>query len=227
MVTAHEPPRLAALARREMPNLVALDSRAPDHAPWRALTVLQSDPNTAGVRTIVLGFTSESGQQALPLGPFVTLAKPLSVDVAVNTVKRFAARRPDPILIADDDPDVVRILGEALAAAGLATHGASTATEVLKAFDTLRPSAVVMDLLMTGLDAFSAMARLQIDRSLRNVPFILLAPRELSALEMDRLRRAVENASRNAENQLQPVIDILAQGVLDESALDRMFQSQG
>ena len=44
---------------------------------------------------------------------------------------------------------------------------------------------------------------------------------------MDRLRRAVEKASRNAENQLQPVIDILAQGVLDESALDRMFQSQG
>ena len=227
LVTAHEPPRLAALSRREMPNLVALDARAPDHAAWRALTVLQSDPNTAAVRTIVLGFTSDAGQQALPLGPFVTLAKPLGVDDAVNTVKRFAARRPDPVLIADDDPDVVRILAEGLTAAGLATQGASTATEVLKAFDTLRPSAVVMDLLMTGLDAFSAMARMQIDRSLRNVPIILLAPRELSALEMDRLRRAVENASRNAETQLQPVLDILAQAVLDEAAHDRMLQMQG
>ena len=221
--SASEPPRLAAIARRETPNLVALDSRAPDHAAWRAFTVLQSDPKTATARTLVLGFAGERGDRALPFGPFVTLAKPLTIDDAAEKIQRVAARRPDPVLIADDDPDVVRILGETLTAAGLTVQGASTATEVLKAFDSLRPSALVMDLLMTGLDALSAMARMQLDRSLRNVPIVLLAPRELTALEMDRLRRAVETSTRNAEIQLQPVLDILAQAVLDDAVQDRFM----
>jgi signal transduction histidine kinase/CheY-like chemotaxis protein len=122
-----EPTQVAALTRRERPRVVALDARAPDHGAWRALGALQAEPGTAAVPTLLYAHQDDAGESALDFGVVTLLAKPLSVEDAADVVQRAAGGRDDiTVTIADDDRDVRRILGEALAAAGCNVRTASS-----------------------------------------------------------------------------------------------------
>ena len=57
-----------------------------------------------------------------------------------------------PILVVDDDPHIREVVRFALAREGFAVAEAGDGAEALRAFDTLRPRLVVLDVLMPELD---------------------------------------------------------------------------
>ncbi|MBI5595969.1 MAG: response regulator [Elusimicrobia bacterium] len=79
------------------------------------------------------------------------------------------------ILLVDDDPAILELLGERLGAEGFRTTTAEDAKQALIQAESVRPSLVIMDVQMpgfgTGLDA---LAELRAHPRLAGVPVIIL-----------------------------------------------------
>jgi PAS domain S-box-containing protein len=234
---AGEPGRIAALARRERPDIVALDARAPDHGAWRALAALQSEPATAEL-ALLLFANGDSPGRAVDLGTMIVLAKPLSVEAATQRVLQQLPARSgagdagddgstvgvrgagSTVLIADDDPDVRRILGSALVAAGCEVRTAGSGGELLDIARRLQPDLVIVDLVMPGMDGIEAIAIMRSERALRQVQLVGLVSREPVEAEMEQLSASVEAIARGGHAQPRPTADLL-RAAIDSSTAAR------
>jgi CheY-like chemotaxis protein len=208
---------LASLARRERPQLIALDVRAPDHAAWRALCALQADRATADVPLMLLAPEDNLAETSLDLGRMRVLTKPLSVEHATRMVLSLSASAQQPlVLIADDDPDVRRILGEALTAAGCEVRAASSGAEALDLARRIVPHVAVIDLLMPGMDGIEAIAGLRAEPALQHVEAIALVGAELAEEEMERLSGSMDMLERGRRGRLRPTAELLRDAVQAE-----------
>jgi CheY-like chemotaxis protein len=107
-------------------------------------------------------------------------------------VRAAAGDHSATVLIADDDPDVRRILGEALRSAGCEVHTASSGGEALDMARRLEPAVALVDLLMPGMDGVEAIAVMRSEPALQDVQVIAILSRELAEEEMERLTDSIE-----------------------------------
>jgi two-component system response regulator MprA len=83
----------------------------------------------------------------------------------------------DPvILVVDDDPSIRRMLARTLAAEGFAVSVASDGGSALVAIERAMPDAVVLDVMMPGLDGLAVCRRLR--AAGHDVPVLLLTARD-------------------------------------------------
>ncbi|MBW3630157.1 MAG: response regulator, partial [Gemmatimonadetes bacterium] len=208
-----DPIRLVALARRESPDLIALDAGAPEYSAWRALSALREDIRTDTIPTVLLVSDEENPDMAMDLGTFAVLSKPVSLDRVSRAVRRAASRTAGcAVVIAEDDPDLRRILGEALAAAGCTARAAADGEEALEVMMLAEADVALLDLVMPGLDGIATIARMRARSSLRALPVILFVNPELTLAEMEELQQSVLSTARKVAVPLRPVLDILAEG---------------
>lgn len=76
------------------------------------------------------------------------------------------------ILVVDDDPDLLALIGMRLGSAGYSVAQAASGLEALELFRAERPRAVVTDLRMDGMDGHALFERLQVEAP--SVPVIIL-----------------------------------------------------
>ena len=209
VIGATEPSQFAALARREEPQLLALDARAPDHGAWRAVGALQTEAATARIPVLLFAHQDERGETAIDLGFLTVLSKPISVEHATEMVRAAVGEQAATVLIADDDPDVRRILGEALSAAGWEVHAAASGGEALDMARRLQPTVALVDLLMPGMDGVEAIAVMRSEPALQNVQVIAILSREMADEEMERLTDSIEAVGRGHRARTLPTADIL------------------
>lgn len=205
-----EPSQVASLVRREAPQLCAMDALAPQHGAWRAVGVLQSETATSNVPLLLYAHQDEAGETAIDLGFLTMLSKPISVERATGLVLPAGPGEDPPrVLIADEDPDVRRILGAALTAAGCDVRTASSGGEALDMARRQQPDVAVMDLLMPGMDGIEVIAVMRSEPSLQDVQVIAIVSREMSEEEMERLTHAVEAVGRGHRARTVATADIL------------------
>jgi PAS domain S-box-containing protein len=209
VIGATEPSQFATLARREDPQLLALDARAPDYGAWRAVDALQAEPATSRIPIVLFAHQDDLGETAIDLGFLTVLAKPISVEHATEMVGAAAGGQPATVLIADDDPDVRRILGEALSAAGCEVQTASSGGEALDMARRLQPAVALVDLLMPGMDGVEAIAVMRSEPALRDVQVIAILSREMADEEMERLSGSIEAIGRGHRARTLATAEIL------------------
>ena len=83
-----------------------------------------------------------------------------------------------PILVVDDEPITLHLLGEQLRAAGHEVTLARTGEEALDCCRRLRVDLVIADWIMPGMDGLDLCGLLKGESSLRHIYFILLTARE-------------------------------------------------
>ncbi|MEK7704819.1 MAG: response regulator [Myxococcota bacterium] len=113
--------------------------------------------------------------------------------------QRDVGRRSSPILVADDDPAIVKFLAAALARHGAEVYQASGGEETLRLARELHPSLVVMDILMPGVDGAEVCKAMRADAELADVPVIFV-----SALDPQTLHRVADDAGAT-DYLLKPV----------------------
>jgi PAS domain S-box-containing protein len=204
-----DPARLVTMARRESPQIVALDLAAPDHAAWRAMAALRKDPHTDGIPTLLVVSDEERPGEALDLGVFTVMGKPISLERVANAVQSASGHLAGAsVMVADDDADLRRIVGEALAAAGCAVRAAADGAEALEALGIAPVDVAMFDLQMPGLDGLRTVARLRAEEGWQHLPAILLVGSELSPDDLAELERAVA-ATREVGMTPRPLGDVL------------------
>lgn len=209
VVGSTEPAQFASIVRRESPRLIALDACAPDHGAWRALEALQSEPTTAAVPMRLFAHQDNGAETSIDFGYLTMLSKPISVESATDIVLSATAEPAPTVLIADDDPDVRRILGETLTAAGCDVRTASSGGEVLDQARRMQPHVAVVDLLMPGMDGVEAIAVMRSEPALQSICVVALLSRELAAEEMDQLTSSIQAVSRSHRARTIATAEIL------------------
>jgi PAS domain S-box-containing protein len=209
VVGSCDPVRLVTMARREVPSVVAIDLAAPDQAGWRALAALRKDPRTDGLPTILMISDDEHPGEAVDLGVFTVVAKPVSLERMAEAVQKASGHLVGcAVMVADDDGDLRRIVGEALAAAGCAVRAVADGKEALEALAAAPVDVAVLDLLMPGLDGLGTVARLRSGEDGQRLPVVLLLSSELSQDDLRELERGVIEA-RDGGMTARPLADVL------------------
>ncbi len=81
-----------------------------------------------------------------------------------------------PILVVDDDPDILDTVGEVIAAEGIPVVVAANGQSALDLLaGGLRPSLVVLDLMMPVVSGWEVLAAIRADRALADVPVVVLS----------------------------------------------------
>lgn len=89
------------------------------------------------------------------------------------------------VLVVDDDPATVDVLNRYLTQEGFMVETASDGEEGYRRADEIRPDAIIMDVVMAGMNGWDALAQLKANPELANIPVIMLTIVE----EKDRARQ--------------------------------------
>ena len=81
------------------------------------------------------------------------------------------------VLLVDDDPVIVRLLEVNFRLGGFEVEGANRGEEALEKARATKPDAIVLDVMMPGLDGYQVCARLREDPDLADVPVVFLTAR--------------------------------------------------
>ena len=100
----------------------------------------------------------------------------------------MAQSAPALILVADDDPVIVRLLEVNFKLEGYDVETATHGEEALQKARDLRPALILLDVMMPGLDGWEVARHLKQDDATASIPILFLSAR---AQEEDR-RRGLE-----------------------------------
>ncbi|GEJ55401.1 response regulator [Anaeromyxobacter diazotrophicus] len=173
----------AALARRRF-ALVVLDVLLPDGDGLELLAEIKCSPDHGETPVMLLSSEAEVQHRirGLQTGADEYVGKPYDASLLVararELVRRTGSDEPAPprrpVLVIDDSATAREALRAALEGAGFTVVTADSGGEGLRAAADRRPSAVVVDGVMPGMDGATFIRRLRGDAVLRTTPCILL-----------------------------------------------------
>jgi DNA-binding response OmpR family regulator len=171
--------------------LILLDVVLPDGDGTQLLAELKAEPRTSGIPVILLSSAAELERRRRDptLAADEYMPKPYDVDRLIGRARDLVrapemARPAGPILLIDDSATFREELGHALGAAGYGILLASTGEEGLRLVGESRPSAVIVDGHLPGIDGATVIRRIKLDPSLRHIPCLLLTASEDKADEI-------------------------------------------
>jgi hypothetical protein len=103
--------------------------------------------------------------------------EPAKVSEAADEVDAQGLLEPGEactILVIDDDPDALDIMGRTLQAAGFRVVTASDGREALRLAKRLRPSAITLDVVMPHMDGWAVLRELKADAATRDIPIVMV-----------------------------------------------------
>ena len=177
------------LARRHHPLAITLDIVMPDMDGWETLQHLKEDAETADIPVIVVSITDDR-DTAYALGAVGYVSKPVLHDDLVREIYRFVGHAVSSVLIVDDNPiDRVQV-ERMLAEEGFQTFTAESGPHCLDFLQNHRPDAIILDLMMPGMDGFTVLDTLRRNASTRDLPVIIVTAKDLTSEERRMLQSA-------------------------------------
>jgi CheY-like chemotaxis protein len=212
VITAADGPEGLRLAREHHPTAITLDVLMPQMDGWAVLSSLKSDPDLADVPVIMVTMTGDRNLgYALGAADFMT--KPIDRARLAAVLRRYACRKPMcRVLIVDDDPTSLALLGPTLEAEGWAVDAANSGEVALRRVAEERPDLILLDLMMPGMSGFEVAAELQRTPAWRSIPVVVMTAKDLSDDDRRRLNglvgRVLQKGPDAKDGLLQAIGDL-------------------
>ncbi len=196
--------------RRLSPAGVILDILLPGIDGWEVLARLKADPGTAAIPVIVVSMLDERGR-GFALGAAEYLVKPVAKDQLLAALYRAAAmpERKHTVVAIDDDPLAIELVRASLEPEGWTVLGAATGQEGLALIRERQPSAVLLDLLMPGMDGFEVVEALRAEPDTKSVPVVILTSKSMTQQDKERLQGRIMYVARKTEFDLSGLAGLL------------------
>ncbi len=201
VVGLHDSRDAVRMASELMPMAITLDIVMPGKDGWQVLHDLKQDPGTRDIPVILVSIVDKKAL-GYRLGAADYLVKPLDRDAllaALNSVSRSTAEPVNRrLLIIDDDQDVIDMVQQMLAETGFELNAAHDGESGLELIGRQQFDAVLLDLMLPGIDGFAVLQELRQDAGSAALPVIILTAKDLTLQEAATLR---EGASQVIQKQ--------------------------
>ena len=198
-------------AKQVGPYAITLDIMMPGMDGWEAIARLKDDPQTRDIPIIVLSII-ENKELGFRLGADEYLVKPIDKQALLNALRRLEGQGRE-LLVADDDPAVVELVGQLLEEHGWSVRSAANGQEALDEIARQQPDVLLLDLMMPILDGFATLQQLREAPATRDLPVIIITAKDLTAEEREELRshatRIIEKNGLDREEILSELKEAL------------------
>ncbi|HET6146214.1 MAG TPA: response regulator [Polyangia bacterium] len=201
----------AALAQGSI-AVAILDVLLPDGDGLDLLQEIRSTPATAAIPVLMLSTEAEVRDRirGLQTGATDYVGKPYDRGQIVLRARelarewydadRQAAPRRASILVIDDSVTFRRELGRVLADGGYGVLEAETGEQGLQMAADRRPSAIVVDGVLPGIDGATVIRRIRLDEALRGTPCLMLTASDAGQAELQALDAGADSFVSKGED---------------------------
>ena len=189
-------------------DLFVLDVLLPDGDGVDLLNEIRGDARTARTPVLMLSTEGEVKDRirGLQMGADEYVGKPYDTQYVVSRARELLRNRqgatsgPATILIIDDSVTFREELRAALESAGYAVLVANSGEEGLRLAALNRPTALVIDGILPGVDGATVIRRIRLDAALRSIPCVLLTGSLSSNAELVALDAGADGFVRKEED---------------------------
>jgi two-component system NtrC family sensor kinase len=198
-----------ALLAHELFSLVILDVLLPDGDGIQLLEELRATPSASGTAVMLLSTEAEIRDRirGLTTGADEYVGKPYDSGYVVARARELVRRGTDAsaplretVLVIDDSVTSREELKAALENASYRVLIASSGEEGLRLAAAMRPSAVIVDGTLPGIDGATVIRRIRLDAALRGLPCLLLTGSEILGDEVRALDAGADAFVRKDED---------------------------
>ena len=177
---------------------------------WAVLSALKADPDVADIPVIMLTIVDDKNL-GYALGASDYLTKPIDRERLTTVLQKY--RRDRPILVVDDDAALRRLIRRILEKEGYAVAEAENGRAALERVGEISPGAILLDLMMPGMDGFEFVAEFRKHDAWRGIPIIVVTAKELSVEDRQRLNgyvaKILEKGAYSRDALLREVRDLV------------------
>lgn len=181
-------------AQQLRPDAITLDVLMPGSNGFETLAALRKKTETANIPVIILSIVDQK-QVGFALGAADYLIKPVRKPALLEAIRRHVPCPADDdssILLVDDDPKALELLEEALRSAGYETQGVRSGARALEVLANKVVGAILLDLLMPGMDGFQVIRHVRQEPAFRELPILVMTAKNLSQDEIALLNRETQ-----------------------------------
>ncbi len=178
-------------AQQLRPDAITLDVLLAGGNGFETLAVLRQTPELKNTPVIIVSIVDQQ-RLGLALGAADYLLKPIRKALLLETIRKHVPAQLDDdeaILLVDDDPATLELLAETLRSAGYETQSVQSGKRALEVLSSKLVSAVLLDLLMPGMDGFEVIRHVRQDAALKELPIFVMTSKSLTPEESDLLAR--------------------------------------
>jgi signal transduction histidine kinase/CheY-like chemotaxis protein len=177
------------------PDAITLDVFMPGGNGFDTLVSLRKAPETANIPIIIVSIVDQR-QVGFALGAADYLIKPIRKPVLLETIRKHVPAAADDddatILLVDDDRGTLELLEETLRSGGYETQSVQSGARALEVLSSKVVSAVLLDLLMPGMDGFEVIRHVRKEPTLKELPILVMTGKTLAEEEMAILGRETQ-----------------------------------
>jgi signal transduction histidine kinase/DNA-binding response OmpR family regulator len=183
-------------ARRLRPAAIVLDLLLPNVSGWDVLTRLKGDRVLADIPVVIVSMVDERGK-GYALGAAGYLVKPVDRDELLGALRPLLTGvnsidgTPATVLTIDDDPVALELVAAVLGPEGYRVVRAQDGEEGVSVALRERPSLVILDLLMPGIDGFEVVEQLRADPRTADIPIVVLTSKAIGEADRERLNSRI------------------------------------
>ncbi len=174
-------------------SLITLDIQLPGIDGWEFLMRIGEMGALAQVPVVIISGLAD-GNLALTKGAAAVLQKPISrvqLKASLSNLGLHPAKeRIHTVLVVDDDPAAVELIGKFLQAPDYAVVRAYSGSEAVTLAHTLKPDLILLDLMMPDMSGFEVVKVLQGDAETAGIPIVVVTAKSVTANDRSELNSA-------------------------------------
>jgi signal transduction histidine kinase/DNA-binding response OmpR family regulator len=202
-------------AQQLRPDAITLDVLMPGSNGFETLAALRKNSETANIPVMILSIVDQK-QVGFALGAADYLIKPVRKPALLDAIRRHVPSPADEdssILLVDDDPKALELLEEALRSAGYETQAVRSGTRALEVLANKVVGAILLDLLMPGMDGFQVIRHVRQEPAFRELPILVMTAKKLSQDEIALLNRDTQGLLQKSGSWKEQLIAEVARVV--------------
>jgi PAS domain S-box-containing protein len=181
-------------AQELLPDAITLDVLMPGGTGFETLVALRAAAETAQIPVIIVSIVDQK-RVGFALGATDYLIKPIQKPALLEAIRKHVAVIADDdaaILLVDDDPKNLELVAETLRSAGYETQSVQSGARALEVLRSKLVGAVLLDLLMPGMDGFQVIRHVRQEPTLKNLPILVMTAKNLTREEMEILSQETQ-----------------------------------
>ena len=181
------------LARQLVPDAITLDVMMPGLDGWDVLQTIKSDPALCSIPVVMMSVL-DNHLLARSLGASGWLHKPLhrpELKQLLSAIQSSGGPEPPRLLVVEDEPANAEWLRKLLERRGWLVVHAANGHEALAEIAHVRPSLILLDLMMPEMDGLQFLERLRLNPLAASIPVVVLTAKDLTPDDHRRLNGRV------------------------------------